>query len=57
MICTIFGGTGFIGSHLAEELLTAGCKVRIFDRPRNKNKNIGHILSDIEYFGGEMSES
>jgi len=54
MICTIFGGAGFIGSHLAEELIAAGCKVRIFDRPRNKNKNIGHILRNIDYFGGNF---
>jgi UDP-glucose 4-epimerase len=31
--CLILGGAGFIGSHLAEELLARGHAVRIFDRP------------------------
>jgi nucleoside-diphosphate-sugar epimerase len=28
----VFGGTGFIGSHLAQRLLSAGCRVRIASR-------------------------
>jgi UDP-glucose 4-epimerase len=31
--CLILGGAGFIGSHLAEALLRAGHRTRIFDRP------------------------
>ena len=27
----ITGGAGFIGSHLADELLRAGCRVRVLD--------------------------
>ena len=34
MKCLVLGGGGFIGSHLAEGLLSAGHRVRIFDRPR-----------------------
>lgn len=33
MNCLILGGAGFIGSHLAEQLLSEGHAVRIFDRP------------------------
>jgi UDP-glucose 4-epimerase len=33
MRCTLLGGAGFIGSHLAYRLLEAGHRVRIFDRP------------------------
>lgn len=33
MNCLILGGAGFIGSHLAEQLLAEGHAVRIFDRP------------------------
>ena len=36
MIHLIIGGGGFIGSHLADELLRAGHSVRIFDRPNLK---------------------
>ncbi|MBW4055881.1 MAG: NAD-dependent epimerase/dehydratase family protein [Proteobacteria bacterium] len=28
----VFGGNGFIGSHLVDELLASGYSVRIFDR-------------------------
>lgn len=33
MKCSILGGAGFIGSHLAEALVAAGHTVRLFDRP------------------------
>jgi UDP-glucose 4-epimerase len=31
--CLVLGGGGFIGSHLAEALLSAGHRVRLFERP------------------------
>lgn len=33
MKCSVLGGAGFIGSHLAEALVAAGHAVRLFDRP------------------------
>lgn len=32
--CVIFGGGGFIGSHIADHLLRSGHSVKIFERPR-----------------------
>ena len=34
MKCLVLGGGGFIGSHVVDQLLTAGHHVRIFERPR-----------------------
>ena len=38
----ITGGTGFIGSHLAEKCVEAGYKVTIFDR-YNPNYSLGNL--------------
>ncbi|MBC8448129.1 MAG: NAD-dependent epimerase/dehydratase family protein [Chloroflexi bacterium] len=35
MNCAVFGGEGFIGSHLVEQLVGSGHNVTIFDRQRN----------------------
>ena len=43
----ITGGTGFIGSHLAEKCVAKGYKVTVFDR-YNPNYNLGN-LSDSKY--------
>ena len=54
MKCLILGGAGFIGSHLAEGLLTAGHQVRIFDRPNLVRPE--NLLADprIEWFEGDF---
>ena len=41
----IMGGLGFIGSHLARELLSVGYRVKIFD----KRYNSRHLIADIEH--------
>ena len=50
----VFGGSGFLGSHVADKLSLSGFEVTIFDKIKSKflNKNqkmiIGDILSDKE---------
>jgi UDP-glucose 4-epimerase len=49
MKAVIFGGSGFIGSHLADYLLEKGFKVRLFDIYESKYLKSGHemIIGDI----------
>ena len=46
--CVIFGGNGFIGSHLAESLLQKGHKVKIFDTFQSGTNNIANIYQEVE---------
>jgi len=54
MKCLILGGSGFIGSHLAEALLIQGHEVRIFDRPNLVRPE--NLCDDerIEWFEGDF---
>ena len=56
----ITGGTGFIGSHLAETLIRNGHKVRVFDR-YNPNYNLGNLensnlKSKIDFVFGDIRD-
>lgn len=51
----ILGGCGFIGSHVAEGLLAAGYRVRIFDKINISTRNIDHILDEIELREGDFT--
>ncbi len=53
----ITGGAGFIGSHLADELLHAGHRVRILDHPGRESKRTARLRSDIELFAGDIRDS
>jgi UDP-glucose 4-epimerase len=50
----IFGGGGFIGSHLAEELVGAGHPVRVFDKSHCDWGNVAAIASRIEIREGDF---
>jgi UDP-glucose 4-epimerase len=52
--CVVFGGAGFIGSHLAERLLDAGHAVRIFDRQVRGAAGWGSGYRDIEWVQGDF---
>ncbi len=56
----ITGGTGFIGSHLAETFIRHGHKVRVFDR-YNPNYNLGNLAnsnfkSKIDFVFGDIRD-
>ena len=60
---TVTGGAGFIGSHLAEELLRRGHTVRVVDNfSTGKRENVeaaarsaGHAAPDIEVIEGDLA--
>jgi nucleoside-diphosphate-sugar epimerase len=52
----VTGGAGFIGSHLAEELLRRGHRVRIVDSLITGNRRNLAILKDAEFQEGDLSE-
>src|SRR3954454_1425156 len=52
----VTGGAGFIGSHLAEELVRRGERVRIVDSLiTGKRQNIAH-LKGVEFLQGDLAE-
>jgi len=52
----ITGGAGFIGSHLTEELVRRGHKVRVADNLSTGNRtNLSHI-SGVEFLEGDLAD-
>ena len=55
-IYLVTGGAGFIGSHLVEELVRRGERVRVADNlSTGKRQNIAHLAS-IEFLEGELAD-
>lgn len=50
----IFGGAGFIGSHLSSTLVRLGHRVRVFDRLDVATNNLADILPQIELIRGDF---
>lgn len=55
--CLILGGGGFIGSHLIEELLNYGYKVKIFDVKNFSRHNISEYQGRIEIIEGDFNNN
>jgi len=51
--CLILGGNGFIGSHLAQELIKKGYKVRVFDSFQTGIANLETIIDEVEVVKGD----
>jgi nucleoside-diphosphate-sugar epimerase len=53
----VTGGAGFIGSHIAEELVRRGQEVRVIDNLSTGSEyNIQHLLRDIEFIHGDLRD-
>lgn len=52
--CIIFGGNGFIGSHLAEHLVERGYAVTVFDRFLSGMGNLAGMTDKIEVISGDF---
>src|SRR5258708_13155908 len=53
--CIIYGGGGFIGSHMAEDLLANGMDVTIFDKLNSSKRNVQHFLNKIDFIEGDFN--
>lgn len=54
MKCLVLGGAGFIGSHLVDELVSRGHRVRVFDLPNVSTQNLKQSIHSIELVGGDF---
>lgn len=56
----VTGGAGFIGSHLTDELISQGHKVRIFDnldpQVHTGGNKPGHLNADAEFIEGDVRD-
>lgn len=53
----VTGGAGFIGSHLVDELLALGAKVRVLDNLETGHaENLAHVTSQIEFVRGDIRD-
>jgi nucleoside-diphosphate-sugar epimerase len=53
----VTGGAGFIGSHLAEELLRRGQRVRIADSLITGNRNNLQVVKAAEFLQGDLADA
>ena len=56
--CLVTGGTGFGGSHLAEQLVNRGAKVYVLDRmlPANSYLNLSGVRNAVDFLVGDIRD-
>jgi UDP-glucose 4-epimerase len=53
----VTGGAGFIGSHLVEALLGAGCRMRVVDNLATGHRaNLAHLEGRYEWLEGDLAD-
>jgi nucleoside-diphosphate-sugar epimerase len=53
----VTGGAGFIGSHIVEELVKKGERVRVIDNlSTGKRENLGLLMDEIEFIQGDLRD-
>jgi len=53
--CIVYGGGGFIGSHLCESLIRKGYNVILFDKINFSRKNVSHFEGKINIIEGDFN--
>jgi nucleoside-diphosphate-sugar epimerase len=53
----VTGGAGFIGSHIVEELVKGGERVRVIDNlSTGSRENLQHLIGEIEFIEGDLRD-
>ncbi|RPI14085.1 MAG: NAD-dependent epimerase/dehydratase family protein [Ignavibacteriae bacterium] len=53
--CIIYGGAGFIGSHIADDLIGNNINVTVFDKLNSSRRNVQHIINNITFLEGDFN--
>lgn len=54
MNCVVLGGSGFIGSHLCDALLSDGCQVTVYDRFHRQHDGMEDSSTNYRFISGDF---